>query len=327
MYNHGKNMSHQLDNQTAITEFLLLGFGDLQLLFLLFLAIYIMTFAGNLLVIVLITVNRHLHTPIYFFIGNLSFLETFYSSTLLPRMLASFLTGDRTISVSGCIAQFYFFGCLAGVECFLLSVMSYDRYSAICNPLHYTMIMNNKVSLILVSGSWLGSFVLNTIIIFFMSKLTFCRSNEIDHFFCDFDPLIELSCSDTHLITLVDFSFAAVSAFPPFLLTLASYVCIITTILMIPSQTGRQKTFSTCSSHLLVVTLFFGTLILVYIVPSSHSRADAKKFISLFYTILTPLVNPLIYSFRNKEVNVALRKLTSSFLYLFKRNETLLLVR
>ncbi|XP_053121190.1 olfactory receptor 1020-like [Hemicordylus capensis] len=277
-----------MENQTAITEILLLGFGDFQpmqvFLFLLFLFIYIMTAVGNILIIVLVAANQHLHTPMYFFEGNLSCLETCYSSTLLPRMLASFLSSNRTISVSGCIAQFYFFGCLAGTECFLLSVMSYDRYSAICNPLRYAAIMNNKVCFILATGSWLGGFAVNTIIVSFMSKLTFCRPNAIDHFFCDFAPLIELSCSDTHLVTLVDFIFSTICAFPPFLLTLASYICIITTILKIPFTSGKQKAFSTCSSHLVVVTSFFGTLILVYVVPSSHSVIDAKKMFSLSST-------------------------------------------
>ncbi|XP_066485784.1 olfactory receptor 5AP2-like [Tiliqua scincoides] len=312
-------MSQLKENQTVISEFLLLGFGELQhlqiLLFLLFLIIYILTIAGNVLIIVLVAANQHLHIPMYFFIGNLSCLETCYSSTLLPRMLISVLTGDRTIPVRSCIAQFYFFGCLVGTECFLLSVMSYDRYSAICNPLRYTTIMNNKLCCILASGSWLGGFAVNTIIVAFMSKLAFCGPNTIDHFFCDFAPLVELSCSDTHLITIVDFSFSTICALPPFLLTLASYMCIISTILRIPSTSGRQKAFSTCSSHLIIVTLYFGTLILVYVVPSSDSIVDTKKMFSVFYTVLTPLVNPLVYSFRNKEVNAVLRKQMNKYLH------------
>ncbi|XP_015278174.1 PREDICTED: olfactory receptor 1020-like [Gekko japonicus] len=322
MNNRG-NVSYQVENQTVTTEFLLLGFGDLHhlqiLLFLLFLLIYIVTVTGNLLIILLVVANQHLHTPMYFFIGNLSCLETCYSSTLLPRMLVSFVNGDRTISVSGCIAQFYFFGCLAGAECFLLSAMSYDRYSAICNPLHYPNIMNSKICFILASSSWIGGFAVNTVIISFMSQLTFCGPNEIDHFFCDFAPLMEHSCSDTYLVTVVDLSFSTICALPPFLLTLASYICIIATILRIPSTSGRQKTFSTCSSHLIVVTSFFGTLILVYIVPSSPSAVDVKKILSVFYTVLTPLVNPLVYSFRNKEVNIAFRKFTSKHTHFQKK--------
>ncbi|XP_077169508.1 olfactory receptor 6N1-like [Paroedura picta] len=312
-----------VENRTVTAEFLLLGFGDLHhlqvFLFLLFLLIYIVTVTGNLLIILLVVANQHLHTPMYFFIGNLSCLETCYSSTLLPRMLVSLLNGDRTISVRGCIAQFYFFGCLAGTECFLLSAMSYDRYSAICNPLRYPNIMTSKMCLILAFSSWIGGFAVNTVIISFMSQLTFCGPNEIDHFFCDFAPLMELSCSDTGLITVVDLSFSTVCALPPFLLTLASYIFIIATILRIPSASGRQKTFSTCSSHLIVVTSFFGTLILVYIVPTSASTVDVKKILSVFYTVLTPLVNPLVYSFRNKEVNVAFRKFISKYLCFQKK--------
>lgn len=308
-----------MENQTVISEFLLLGFGDLQhlqiLTFLLFLLIYTLTVAGNILIIILVAANQHLHIPMYFFIGNLSCLETWYSSILLPRMLFSVLTGDRTISVSSCIAQFYFFGCLAGTECFLLSVMSYDRYTAICNPLRYATVMNHKLCCILASGSWLGGFAVNTIIVSFMSTLKFCGPNTIDHFFCDFAPLVELSCSDTGLLTIVDFSFSTICALPPFLLTLASYMCIISTILRIPSTSGRQKAFSTCSSHLIIVISYFGTLILVYVVPSSSSIVDAKKMFSVFYTVLTPLVNPLVYSFRNKEVNTALRKLINEYLH------------
>ncbi|KAM7150037.1 olfactory receptor 5AP2-like [Macrochelys suwanniensis] len=305
-------------NQTPIVEFILLEFGDLRKLqfplFLLFLVIYIVTMAGNLTIVVLVVANRHLHTPMYFFLGNLSCLETCYSSTILPRMLASLWTGDRTISITSCIMQFYLFGCLAGTECFLLSMMSYDRYLAICNPLRYAALMNTRACIQMAAGCWISSFAANSIVAYLIFQLTFCGPKEIDHFFCDFTPLIKLSCSDTHLLTLVDFSFSAICALPPFVLTLASYVCIITTILRIPSTTGRQKTFSTCSSHLIVVTIFFGTLIIVYMVPPVNTPIELKKIFSVFYTVLTPLFNPLIYSFRNKEVNISLRKSVRKFM-------------
>ncbi|XP_074827473.1 olfactory receptor 6N1-like [Natator depressus] len=302
-------------NQTAITEFLLLGFGELPdlqiLLFLIFLVIYMATVSGNTLIMVLIVADQHLHTPMYFFLGNLSCLETCYTTTILPRMLASLLTGDRTISVSGCITQLYFFGSLAGTECCLLAAMSYDRYLAICKPLHYSTLMNTRVCLHLAAGSWLNGFLALTIFVLFLSQLIFCGPNEIDHFYCDPLPLIELSCSHTHQVILADFILSCIFTLPPFLLTLTSYMCIIATILRIPSTTGRQKAFSTCSSHLIVVTIFYGTLMIVYLLPKHDTLRDLNKVVSLSYTVLTPLVNPLIYSLRNREVKEALSKAVS----------------
>ncbi|XP_005309112.2 olfactory receptor 6B1-like [Chrysemys picta bellii] len=310
-------------NQTSITEFILLGFGSLQelqtSLFLLFLVIYIVTMAGNILIIALIVTDQNLHTPMYFFLGNLSCLETCYTSTILPRMLAGLLTRDRTISVTGCFVQYYFFGCLAGSECYLLAAMSYDRYLAICKPLHYTMMMNGRFCLLLITGCWIICSVINSIIIFLLSHLIFCGPNEIDHFFCDLTPLINVSCSDTELIELLAFILSSLIAVGPFLLTLTSYMCIITTILRIPSATRRHKAFSTCSSHLIVVTIFYGTLILVYLLPKTHTLRDLNKLFSLFYTVLTPLANPLIYSLRNKEVKKALSKGVREFIDFFGR--------
>ncbi|XP_030395360.1 olfactory receptor 11L1-like [Gopherus evgoodei] len=313
----------QQGNETIITEFILLGFGTLTqlqiLLFLLSLVIYIVTMVGNILIIALVVAELHLHTPMYFFLGNLACLETCYTSTILPRMLASLLTGDRTISVRGCITQFYFFGSLATTECSLLSMMSYDRYLAICKPLHYAALMNNKFCIKLVVGSWIGGFTSIAILIFMMSQLTFCGPNEIDHFFCDLTPIINLSCSNTHMLEVTAFIHSSIFTLPPFLLTLASYVCIISAILRIPSSTGRQKAFSTCSSHLIVVTIFYGTLVIVYLLSSSDALKDLNKVFSVFYGVLTPLVNPLIYSLRNKEVKEALRK-TLLRIFVFDKN-------
>ncbi|CAM5097931.1 unnamed protein product, partial [Natator depressus] len=287
-------------NQTAITEFFLLGFRDLPdlqiLLFLMFLVIYMATVVGNTLIVVLVVADQHLHSPMYFFLGNLSCVETCYTSAIMPRMLASLLTEDKTISVSGCITQLYFLGSLAGTECCLLAAMSYDRYLAICKPLHYSTLMNISFSFQLAAGSWLNGFLALTILVLFLSQLIFCGPNEIDHFYCDAIPLIELSCSDTHQVTLMDFILACVFTLPPFLLTLTSYMCIIATILRIPSTTGRQKAFSTCSSHLIVVTIFYGTIMIVYMLPKRDTLRDLNKVLSLCYTVLTPLVNPLIYS-------------------------------
>ncbi|XP_025035956.1 olfactory receptor 6C74-like [Pelodiscus sinensis] len=299
-------------NQTPIVEFILLEFGndpELQpLLFLLFLLIYLVTLAGNLLIVALVVANQHLHTPMYFFLGNLSCLEICYSTTFLPRLLTSLLTEDRSISIKGCIMQLYFFGVISTVENLLLAVMSYDRYLAICQPLRYAALMNDRVCGQLVAGAWISSFLSCTIVIIFVWQLTFCDSKEIDHFFCDFSPILKLSCDDTLILQLLAFTLAAVGSLVPCLLTLTSYVCIITTILRIPSSSGRQKAFSTCSSHLIVVTIYYGTVITVYVVPTATTLKILHKIFSVFYTVLTPMINPVIYCLRNKEVKECLRR-------------------
>ncbi|XP_060111178.1 olfactory receptor 10A7-like [Heteronotia binoei] len=299
-------------NQT-VSEFILLGFGDLPqlqvLLFLFFFVIYLVTMSGNLLIVSLVLADQHLQTPMYFFLGNLSFLEFCYSSTILPRMLTSLLTGERGISVKACFIQFYLFACLGGAECYLLSVMSYDRYLAVCKPLHYTTLMNGRLCLHLAAISWISGILVSTSTTFSVTSLSFCGPNEIDHYLCDLSPVIkEISCSDTSIVEMTAFIFACAFTLPPFLLTLTSYTLIIVTILRIPSTIGRQKTFSTCSSHLTVVALFYGTLMLVYMLPRSRNLRYVKKVFSLFYTVLTPMVNPLIYSLRNKEVKKAMQK-------------------
>uniref|UniRef100_A0A674JDI1 Olfactory receptor n=1 Tax=Terrapene triunguis TaxID=2587831 RepID=A0A674JDI1_9SAUR len=306
-------------NQTSNTEFVLLGFGNLPelqlLLFLLFLVIYIATVAGNILIMVLIVDDQHLHTPMYLFLGNLSCLETCYTCTILPRMLASLLTGDRTISFNGCVTQYYFFGSLLGTECLLLSVMSYDRYLAICNPLHYAARMSSRACIQLAGGCWIGGFLCCGITTLSISHLSFCGPNGIDHFFCDLIPLVKLSCNDPHLMETLAFTLSLIFLLVPFLLTLMSYICIINTILRIPSTTGRQKAFSTCSSHLIVVSIYYGTLLIVYMFPTTNILSDFKKVLSVVYTVLTPLVNPLIYSLRNKVVQEALRKACKKFMF------------
>ncbi|XP_026501931.1 olfactory receptor 6N1-like [Terrapene carolina triunguis] len=302
-------------NETTVTELILLGFGDLPhlqiLLFLMFLVIYMATVAGKTLIVVIVVTDQHLHTPTYFFLVNLSYLEICYTSTFLPRLLSSLLTGDRTISVSGCITQLYFSGSLAATECYLLAVMSYHRYLAICKPLHYSTLMNNRFCHQLAAGSWLNGCLASTVFILFISQLIFCGPNEIDHFYCDPIPLMELSCSDTHLSILVDFIIVSVFTMPPFLLTLTSYVFILASTLRIPSTTGRQRAFSTCSSHLTVVTIFYGTIFIVYMLPKGDTLRDLKKVLSVCFTVLTPLLNPLIYSLRNREVKEALSKAVS----------------
>ncbi|XP_066483023.1 olfactory receptor 5B21-like [Tiliqua scincoides] len=302
----------ETDNESAISEFILLGFGDVQdlqiPLFLLFLLIYIATMAGNFLIVLLIIADQHLHTPMYFFLGNLSVLELCYSSTILPQMLVIFLSGNKGVFIRLCIMQCFFFGGLAGTECYLLSVMSYDRYLAICRPLHYAALMSHRLCKYLACGSWISGFMACTIIPSLMSQLTFCGSNVINHFFCDSSIFIKLSCSDTQLVSTLLVILSCAFTLPPFVLTLASYVCIISKVFRISSVAKRQKTFSTCSSHLTVVTIFYGTLMIVYMLPETNELIDINKFFSVGYTILTPLVNPLIYSLRNREVKRALKR-------------------
>ncbi|KAF1463506.1 Olfactory receptor 6B1, partial [Spheniscus demersus] len=300
------------DNGTSPLGFLLVGMGNVPTaqtaLFLLSLIIYLVTVVGNILIVVLVVAEQHLHTPMYFFLGNLSSLETFYSSAILPRLLASFLTGDRTISAHGCVAQFYFFAALATTECYLLAAMSYDRYLAVCQPLLYASLMTWKVCLQLVAGSWLLGLLVSTVLTSLLPQLQFCGPRTINHFFCDFTPLLELACGDTSMATLVAFVFGFLDVVFPFLFTLASYVCIIAAILRIPSNVGRQKAFSTCSAHLAIVAAFYGSLFVVYVLPRTAPLWQLSKVCSFFYTVLTPLVNPLIYSLRNREVREALRK-------------------
>ncbi|XP_053122186.1 olfactory receptor 10A7-like [Hemicordylus capensis] len=297
------------ENLSNITSFVLLGFGnlpELQIpLFALFLAIYTLSIVGNVAIVFLVAIDHHLHTPMYFFLLNLSCLEVCYFSTILPRMLANFLTGDRSISVKGCITQYYFFGFYAATECYLLAMMSYDRYLAICKPLHYTTVMSNTLCIQLASTSWMSGLVTNTIITGFMLQLTFCGPNEIDHFFCDVYPVANLSCSNTYPVKLATFILGLFVTGPPFLLTLSSYICIILTVLQIQSKAAQQKAFSTCSSHLIVVTIFYGSIFLVYVVPETDTLKELHKTFSVFYTVLTPMLNPLIYSLRNKEVKEA----------------------
>ncbi|XP_074838232.1 olfactory receptor 5V1-like [Carettochelys insculpta] len=299
-------------NQTVIVEFILLGFGNVPemetLLFLLFLLIYIVTMTGNILIITLVVTDQHLQTPMYIFVGNLSFLEICYSSAILPRLLASLLTGNKTISVLGCLVQLYFFGIMANTEALLLTAMSCDRYVAICNPLRYAALMNGRVCFQLVAGCWISSVVLCCIAIVFLFQLTYCGLNEIDHFFCDISPVIKLSCGDTRTLQEITFIVCTVGTMIPSVLTLITYVCIITAILRIPSTTGRKKAFSTCSSHLIVLTVFYGTVFTVYVGPIANTPKVLHKIFSLCYTVLTPMINPVIYSLRNKDVNESLRK-------------------
>ncbi|XP_063158184.1 olfactory receptor 6B1-like [Candoia aspera] len=300
------------DNQTVVTEFLLLGFKtrpELQIvLFVVFSTIYMATVFGNILIAAVVLTNHNLHKPMYFFLGNLSVSEICYSSVILPRTLVSFVRDYHGISFSGCFLQFYFFGSFACFECYLLSTMSFDRYLAICKPLSYVTIMNHRLCVQLSLVSWMIGFLASAFTTFLASHLTFCGPNEMDHFFCDYSPLLNLACSNTHQAETLMSVLGSVCTMPALLTTLASYVCIMRTILRIPSITGRRKAFSTCSSHLIVVTIFYGTLIIVYILPKGRRLNNLNKVFSIFYTVLPPMINPFIYSLRNREFQEALRK-------------------
>ncbi|KAM3823614.1 olfactory receptor 5G9-like [Vipera latastei] len=311
------------ENETGITEFIFLGLGnpgELQpFLFMLFLLIYLVTVTGNLLIIVLVIADQHLHSPMYFFLGNLSCLETCYSSTILPKMLTTLLTGDRIITVSCCLTQYFFFGCCIAIETFLLAAMSYDRYLAICRPLFYASIMSRKFCFQLMAGAWINGLIVNSIVVFLLAQLSFCGSNIIDHYICDLTPLEKLTCRDPTLFKLIVLFLSFIFTIPPFLLTFISYIFIIGSIITIQSTLGRQKAFSTCSSHLVVVCLFYGTLIIVYMFRDSPTMKHLNKIFSIFYTILTPLVNPLVYTLRNKEVHKSLRRMFRKCSYALRK--------
>ncbi|XP_048372524.1 olfactory receptor 10A7-like [Sphaerodactylus townsendi] len=292
---------------------ILLGFGTLQewqlLMFPLFLAVYLITLVGNFLILVVISMDKKLHTPMYFFLGNLSFLEIWYTANLTPKMLVDLLRKEKIISLTGCFIQLYIFCALGTVECFLLLLMSYDRYLAICNPLHYAKMMDWSYCFKLAAGTWLWGFLLAAGLNYIVAtSLTLCGPNQVDHFFCDLTPLLKLSCSDTHPAEMAIFvACFAVSLFP-FLLTITSYIKIISTILKIPSSSGKVKAFSTCSSHLTIVTIFYGMLGVTYSVSIGTQSVELNKILSLLYTVLTPLFNPIVYSLRNKEVQEVLTK-------------------
>ncbi|XP_006205663.2 olfactory receptor 1f45-like [Vicugna pacos] len=300
-------------NQTSSPDFLLLGFSQhpeqQPLLFGLFLGVYLVTVLGNLLIILAIGSDPRLHTPMYFFLANLSFTDTCFSCTIVPEVLVNVHTQRYTISYTGCLVQMYFFMALALLDDFLLAVMAYDRYVAICLPLHYATIMCPQRCLLLVAASWLCSHLLAFSLTLLMSRFSFCASHSIPHFFCDLLPLLKRACSDTHIFQTMMFAEAALSGVVPLTCVLVSYAHIIHTILRVSSAGGRQKVFSTCGSHLTVVTLFYGTVFLVYFQPSSSYSADTGMVASVMYTMVTPMLNPFIYSLRNRDMKEALWRL------------------
>ncbi|KAM4862017.1 olfactory receptor 11L1 [Thomomys bottae] len=300
-------------NVSAVTEFQLLGFQNLLewqfLLFTIFLFVYLLTITGNLSIIMVVCQDPQLRSPMFMFLTHLSFLEVWYTSTIVPFLLANLRSWGHAISFSACMTQLYFFVFFGATECFLLASMGYDRYLAICHPLHYSFLMSPDTCSTLLTVSWLTGVGTGFLPSLLISKLDFCGPNQINHFFCDLPPLIQLSCSSVYVTEMSIFILSISVLCICFLLTLVSYVFIVCSILRIPSASGRMKTFSTCGSHLAVVTIYYGTMISMYVRPDAHLSPEINKVISVFYTVVTPLLNPVIYSLRNKDFREAVRKL------------------
>nr|XP_048691102.1 olfactory receptor 5W2-like [Caretta caretta] len=305
-------------NHSEVTEFILSGLTDrpeLQVpLFLVFLLIYVISLVGNGGMILLITIDPRLHTPMYFFLRNLSFCDLCLSLIISPKMLLNFLAERKSISYMACAVQMYLSFVFGDVECLLLAVMAYDRYVAICNPLFYTVTMSRQLCKQLVAGVYAVGVVDSMIYTCCTFRLSFCSSNIINHFFCDVLPLLALSCSDTRINEIVMFALMSCITGSSFVTVLLSYVYIISTILQIRSAEGRHKAFSTCTFHLTSVVLSFGTLLFMYLRPTSSYSMDRDKVASVFYTLVIPMLNPLIYSLRNTEVKDALRKAMNKLL-------------
>ncbi|XP_046931640.1 olfactory receptor 11L1-like [Lynx rufus] len=302
-------------NQTAVTEFIFLGFSSVLYLrltlFVIFLTVYLLSLMGNTLIIFIVLTDVTLQTPMYIFLGNLSFLEIWYTTATVPKLLATCLAQVVTISVFGCITQYYFFFSMGATECILLAVMAYDRYLAICSPLRYSLLMSLRVCLRFSAGSWIGGFIAPLLPTILISHLSFCGPQKINHFFCDSDPIFKLSCSDTFLVEALGYTCSSVVILSSFLLTMSSYGHIVVTIIRLSSREARKKTFSTCASHLTVVSIYYGTIIFAYVRPPAKYNFTISKVISVFYCVVTPLVNPLIYTLRNQDVKKAFRKLLS----------------
>ncbi|XP_069326090.1 olfactory receptor 8U9 [Eulemur rufifrons] len=308
-------------NCTQVTEFILVGLTDLQELkmplFVIFLSIYLSTVVGNLGLILVIRADAKLNTPMYFFLSNLAFVDFCYASAITPKMLGNFLYNQNSITFNACATQLGCFLAFMTAECLLLASMAYDRYVAICNPLLYMVIMSPAICIQLVAAPYSYSFLValfHTILTF---RLCYCHSNVINHFYCDDMPLLRLTCSDTHSKQLWIFACAGIMFVSSLLIVFVSYMFIISAILRMRSAEGRRKAFSTCGSHMLAVTIFYGTLIFMYLQPSTNHSLDTDKMASVFYTVIIPMLNPLIYSLRNKEVKEALKKVVTN------RNQTL----
>ncbi|XP_003795261.1 olfactory receptor 10J1-like [Otolemur garnettii] len=299
------------ENYTVVNEFIFQGFSSFHehklTLFVIFLALYLLTLAGNVIIVTIISIDRHLHTPMYFFLSALSTSETVYTLVIVPRMLSSLLNLSQPISLAGCATQMFFFITLAINNCFLLTAMGYDRYVAICNPLRYSVIMNKRVCVQLVCGACGIGLLVAIIQISSVFRLPFC-DREVAHYFCDIRPVMKLSCVDTTLHDIVNFIVSSLVIVVPMGLVFISYILIISTILKIASAEGRKKAFATCASHLTVVIVHYGCASIAYLKPKSENTRDQDQLISVTYTVFTPLLNPVVYTLRNKEVKDALRR-------------------
>ncbi|XP_033024383.1 olfactory receptor 6M1-like [Lacerta agilis] len=297
-------------SKTIVTEVVLLGFSNLHQfqkpLFFLFLVMYILTLIGNTLVIVMIHVDHRLHTPMYYLLKNLSWLEIIITTTVTPKMLTLLISKENTISFVACALQGYIYFVAGSTEVLLLAAMSVDRYVAICNPLRYTAIMNSRVCVLMVLSCWLCSFFSISASMMLKAGLPFCGSNVIDHFFCDSGPLLEMICADVRFLQALDLAVSCFMLLSSVSVTTISYICIIVTVIRIPSTKGRKKAFSTCTSHITVASLYYGSSIFIYIKPAGSSSMEFNKIATVFNTVVTPLLNPIIYSFRNKTVKETL---------------------
>ncbi|XP_071972444.1 olfactory receptor 5AP2-like [Engystomops pustulosus] len=293
-------------NQTSSGRFFLLGLSNVFYLqgicFCVFLIMYLMTLSGNVLLIIVVRINSKLQTPMYFFLCNLSTIDICVSSAIVPKLLINTLSKDRSISLVGCALQMYFHMTLGASECILLAVMAYDRFAAICRPLHYQTIINKKMCIFLASISWGLGFVNASIHVPLTFQLPFCKSHHVNHFFCEMPPLFQLSCKDTHPNEIAMNIAAQIIVSCAFFLTLISYIHIISNVFKIRSSQGRDKAFSTCASHLTVVSMYYGTIIFMYLKPRSANSPEIDKTVSIIYTVVTPMLNPIIYSMRNKDV-------------------------
>ena len=296
-------------NYTEITEFILLGLSDdpqLQVVSFIFLLItYMLSITGNLTIITLTLLDAHLQTPMYFFLRNFSLLEISFTTVSIPKFLATIITGDKTIPFNDCMAQLFFSIFLGVTEFYLLAAMSYDRYIAICKPLHYLTIMNHKVCTLLVLASWLASFLIIFPLVMLFLQLDYCKSNVIDHFSCDYFPLLYLSCSDTKFLWILGFSCAVFIVLFTLALIILSYTYIIRTILRIPSTTQRTQAFCTCTSHMIVISISYGSCIFMYVNPSAKDRVSLSKGIAVLNISVAPMLNPFIYTLRNQQVKRA----------------------
>ncbi|XP_045641597.1 olfactory receptor 5K1-like [Ursus americanus] len=305
-------------NYSLTTEFILMGFTDhpelKSLLFVVFLTIYVITMVGNLGLVALIFMEHRLHTPMYIFLGNLALMDSCCSCAITPKVLENFFSKDRRISLYECMAQFYFLCLAETADCFLLAAMAYDRYVAICSPLQYHTMMSKKLCIQMTTGAYIAGNLHSMIHIGFLFRLTFCGSNQINHFFCDVLPLYRLSCVDPYINELMIFIFSGSVQVFSIIIVLISYLCILFMIFKMKSKEGRGKALSTCASHFLSVSIFYGSLLFVYIRPNSVKEEDKDIPVAIFYSLVIPLLNPFIYSLRNKEVINSMKKIIKKIL-------------